>query len=247
MNPLVNIAIEAVRVAGRIITKASERLDLVTVHPKNHWDVVTNVDREVEQRISQVIHKAYPDHALIAEESGAKGQHDITWIIDPIDGTSNFIHNFPHYCTSIGIQVKGRLEHGVIYDPVRDELFVASVGKGAQLNGHKIRCRQQTTLEGAFLATSHFNDGLLPAAKQAMGLRRTGSAALDLAYVAAGRLDGFVAERLQIWDCAAGVVLIREAGGLISDFSGQENHLDNGQVVTANPKLFKHLLQSLHR
>ena len=257
MNPLVNIAVDAARQAGRIIVKASERLDLVTITQKEKFDIVTNVDHESEQKIIQTIRKAYPQHAILAEESGESGQHDVTWIIDPLDGTTNYAHGFPHYCISIGIKVKQKLEHGVIYDPLRDELFVASVGVGAQLNGRKMRCRQHTTLEGAFLAVSHLRHESTPTnvaqspklhglIANTAGVRRTGSAALDLAYVAAGRLDGFFSEQLQIWDCAAGIVLIREAGGLISDFSGSEANLEKGELVAANPKLFKHLLQFLH-
>lgn len=250
MNPLVNIAVEAVRAAGKIILKASERLDLVTIQVKSNFDMVTNVDHEAERKIIQVIHKAYPDHAILAEESGATGEHDITWIIDPLDGTKNFAHGFPHYCISIGIRVKQRLEHGVIYDPLRDELFVASKGRGAQLNGRKIRCRPQVDLAGVFLGMSHmdcassiFQGKTLPIG----GLRRSGSAALDMAYVAAGRLDAFLAQHLQVWDSAAGIVLIQEAGALVSDFSGREDGFEQGDVVAANPKLFKQLLQFIHQ
>lgn len=250
MNPLVNIAVDAVRAAGKIILKASERLDLVTIQVKNNFDMVTNVDHEAEQKIIQVIRKAYPDHAILAEESGATGEHDITWIIDPLDGTTNFAHGFPHYCISIGIRVKQRLEHGVIYDPLRDELFVASKGRGAQLNGRKIRCRPQVDLAGVFLGMSHmdcassiFQGKTLPIS----GLRRSGSAALDMAYVAAGRLDAFLAQHLQVWDSAAGIVLIQEAGALVSDFSGREAGFEQGEVVAANPKLFKQLLQFIHQ
>lgn len=255
MNPLVNIAIDAARQAGRIIIKASERLDLITITPKENFDIVTNVDHESEYKIIQTIRKAYPNHAILAEESGVSGEHDVTWIIDPLDGTTNYAHAFPHYCISIAIKVKQRLEHGVIYDPLRDELFVASVGTGAQLNGRKIRCKQHSTLDGAFLGVSHLcsnNDSprspslkLQQLMNLTAGVRRTGSAALDLAYVAAGRLDGFFAEQLQWWDCAAGIVLLREAGGLVSDFSGSEADLEKGELVAANPKLFKQLLQFL--
>lgn len=253
MNPLVNIAIDAVRSAGRIISKASERPDLVSISRKEAFAVVTNIDHEAERKIIQTIRKAYPQHAILAEESGLSGEHEVTWIIDPLDGTTNFVHGLPHYCVSIGIKVKQRLEHGVIYDPLRDELFVASAGKGAQLNGRKIRCQPQLTLEGAFLGVSHlYRDAAQVSRLHALetstsGIRRSGSAALDLAYVAAGRLDGFLAEHLRLWDFAAGVVLVREAGGLVSDFSGQENDFEQGQLVTANPKLFKHLLQFLHQ
>ncbi len=257
MNPLVNIAVDAARQAGRIIIKAADRLDLLTINPKENFDIVTNIDHESEAKIIQTIRKAYPQHAILAEESGISGEHEVTWIVDPLDGTTNYAHGFPHYCVSIAIKVKNRLEHGVIYDPLHDELFIASAGKGAQMNGRKIRCRQQPALAGAFLGVSHLLhtpdakkirqcDKLHALVANTAGIRRTGSAALDLAYVAAGRLDGFFAEALQFWDCAAGIVLIREAGGLVSDFSGSEASLEQGEVVAANPKLFKQLLGFLN-
>lgn len=253
MNPLVNIAIEAARSAGRLIIRAFERPDLTKITYKTERDFFTDVDRRSEKIIIDTIRKVYPEHAVIAEESGASGQHDFTWIIDPLDGTRNFTHNIPHFAISIAVRVDDRVEHGVIYDPVRDELFIASAGRGAQLNGKRIRMAQQG-LAQALMAFSYANasakESLDLATKIAKlapncgGIRYMGSAALDLAYLAAGRLDGYFANRLNLWDYAAGVLLIQEAGGFVTNWQGDES-LENGQLIAAHPKLFKQIFKAI--
>lgn len=213
------------------------------------------MDQLAEREIINTIHKAYPDHGILAEESG-KSAHEnskYVWIIDPLDGTTNYLHGFPFYAVSIAVQHKNRIEHGVVYDPIRQELFTASRGDGAQLNNQRIRVSKRQNLEGALLGTGFpFKDieklpiylkSFQALTSQASGIRRAGAAALDLAYVAAGRLDGFWELGLSPWDMAAGALIISEAGGLISDFNGAENYLENGNVVTGNPKVFKQLLQ----
>jgi myo-inositol-1(or 4)-monophosphatase len=255
MHPLLNIAISAARNASKHILKFAERIDTVQVIEKKRHDFVSEVDQIAEREIINTIHKAYPDHAILAEESGhaPNDNSQYTWIIDPLDGTTNYLHGFPFYAVSIAIQHKNRIEHGVIYDPVRQELFTASRGAGAQLNNHRIRVSKRSQLEGALLGTGFpfKNIEKLPIylksfealTLQASGVRRAGAAALDLAYVAAGRLDGFWELGLSPWDLAAGALMISEAGGLISDFTGAENYLESGNVVTGNPKVFKQMLQ----
>lgn len=255
MHPLVNIAQQAARSAGRIIVRHIQQLDRITIDKKGQNDFVTEIDRLAETEIINTIHKAYPDHGIFAEESGKPFQQDaaITWIIDPLDGTTNFIHDMPHYCVSIAVQEKQTIQHGVIYDPIRDELFSASRGQGAYMNNRRLRVSKQKQLAGSLLGTgfpySRFNNldaymkSLAAIIPQVAGIRRAGSAALDLAYVAAGRFDGFWELGLKPWDIAAGALLVKEAGGLITDFSGQEKYLENGDIVAANPKLLKLLLQ----
>lgn len=255
MHPLLNIAISAARQAGNIIVRAVDRLDTVQVTAKNKNDFATEIDQLAEQEIIKVIHKAYPQHAILAEESGNHQGNDYLWIIDPLDGTTNFIHGFPHFAVSIAVQYKGRTEHGVIYDPIRQELFTASRGSGAQLNQYRMRVSQRKQLSESLLGTgfpykdfANFPNYLKmfqSLATQSGGIRRAGSAALDLAYVAAGRLDGFWELDLKIWDIAAGVLLITEAGGLISDTEGRENYLTSGNIVAANPKLLRQMLQAI--
>lgn len=256
MHPLLNIAVRAARSAGDIMLRASKRLDLVKKVEKQHNDFVTNIDHLAEQEIIQHIRHLYPYHGILAEEGGRiKGDDDYVWIIDPIDGTTNFIHGFPHFSVSIAVQYKGRLEHGVIYDPVKDELFTATRGSGAFLNDHRIRVSQQLHLAGSLIGTGfpfrhpELLDTYLKMFKkvslEVAGIRRAGSAALDLAYVAAGRLDGFWEFKLSPWDIAAGAILIREAGGLISDFDGAEAFLETGNVAAGTPKVFKGLLKVL--
>lgn len=255
-NPLINIATTAVRSAGTIIMRALDRLDKVKVAQKQPNDYVTEVDQAAEKEIISIIRKAYPNHAIIAEESGEIAGDDYTWIIDPLDGTRNFIHGFPQFAISIAVSYKGKIEHGVIYDPVRQELFLASRGKGAQLNDHRIRVSSHKTLEECLLGTGfpfRHSPNHLRAYTQSLeaviplcgDVRRAGAATLDLAYVAAGRLDGFWEMGLKIWDLAAGTLMIREAGGLVCDFSGAEGYLESGNVVAANPKILKLLLQQV--
>jgi myo-inositol-1(or 4)-monophosphatase len=255
MHPLLNIAITAARNAGNLVLRFSNRVDTIKKFEKMPNDFVTEVDQLVEQEIIQYIRHFYPHHGILAEESGQAKGDEYVWIIDPIDGTTNFIHGFPHFAISIALQCRGRLEHGVIYDPVKQELFYATRGAGAFLNDHRIRVSQQKEIKGALMGTGfpfchqELLESYLKSFKavslKAAGIRRTGSAALDLAYVAAGRLDGFWELKLSPWDIAAGAVLIREAGGFISDFTGAEKFLETGNVVAGTPKVFKELLPLL--
>jgi myo-inositol-1(or 4)-monophosphatase len=213
------------------------------------------VDRLAEQEIINVIKRAYPDHAIMAEESGRTGENDIVWIIDPLDGTTNFLHSFPHYCVSIAVKVKDRIEHAVIFDPLRDELFTASRGEGAKLNDRRLRIAQRRDLTGALLATGfpfkypQHHDAYMDSFKalfpQVADIRRAGSAALDLAYVAAGRVDGYWEIGLQDWDLAAGLLLVEEAGGLVTDFAGQEELFNKGNVVAAGFGVHKLMLEQI--
>lgn len=254
MHPLVNIATTAALEAGKIITRSLDKLKDIQVTEKQKNDFVSEVDIAAEQTIIAVIRKAHPDHAILAEESGSqKTDSDTTWIIDPLDGTRNFLHGFPHFAVSIAVQRNNRVEHGVIYDPIRQELFIASNGKGARMNDQRIRAGSRKTLDESLLATGFpFRDKDLfdnymktfkPLFLTASGIRRAGSAALDLAYVAAGRVDGFWEFKLQPWDMAAGALIIREAGGLVGDFSGSENFLKTGNIIAGNPKIFKAMLK----
>ena len=255
MHPTINIAVKAARAAGRIIMRASEQLDRIQVMEKGQQDFVTNIDQQAEQEIIGILQASFPNHSILGEESGESGSNNHQWIIDPIDGTANFIRGLPHFSISIALCVDGRPEHGVIYDPVRDELFSASRGKGAQLNGRRLRVSPQHKLAPATLATGipfkrrsqlpQYQDCFNQLLPQITDIRRGGSAALDLAYVAAGRLDGYWEIGLGPWDIAAGLLLVQEAGGLIGDFQGGQACFDRGEVVAANPKLFKLLLQQV--
>lgn len=256
-EPMVNIAVRAARAAGNLIIRALGRLDRVKVSEKNPRDYVTDVDQLVEREIIAIIQKAHPDHGIVGEESGEIAGNDYQWIIDPIDGTRNFIHGFPQIAVSIAVLHKGKIEHGVIYDPVRQELFTASRGKGAHLNDRRIRVSTRNQLEECLLGTGFpsrqsiekqaaYIDILKTILPISGDVRRAGSAALDLAYVACGRLDGFWEHGLKIWDIAAGILLIKEAGGLVSDFDGSEDYLKTGDVIAANPKILKHLLKILN-
>ena len=257
MHPMLNIAVRAAREAGNIIARNVDQIDSLTITEKASNDFVSEVDRRAEETIIRTLHKAYPDHSILAEESGNHEGNDYEWIIDPLDGTTNFLHGFPQFAISIALRYKQRLEQAVVYDPLRDEMFTASRGGGAQLNGKRIRVTPRRGLEGALLGTGiPFREEQMPYMEaylnmmQALipgsaGIRRAGSAALDLAYVAAGRLDGFWEIGLNPWDMAAGVLLIEEAGGLISDLTGKATHLQSGDVVAANPRLFKAMLQKI--
>jgi myo-inositol-1(or 4)-monophosphatase len=253
---MLNVAISAARKAGNIITLAAERLDEVEVLVKQPHDYVTEVDRKAEQAIIEIIRNTYPNHAILAEESGEQSGDEFTWIIDPIDGTTNFVRGFPFYCVSIAVKRKDRLEYGVIYDPTRQDLFTAARGHGAQLNQRRIRVTDRQDLQGALLGTgfpfrdkdnlSFYLETFAALFPHISGVRRAGSAALDLAYVAAGRLDGFWEIGLKPWDIAAGALLIREAGGMIGDFMGGDTYFQSGNVATGNIKVFKHILRILH-
>jgi myo-inositol-1(or 4)-monophosphatase len=256
MDPLLSIAIDAARNAGKVIMRYIDRVDSIRIDQKSRHDFVTEVDKSSEQTIIQIIQKKYPNHRIIAEESGLieKDKHaDVTWIIDPLDGTTNYIHGFPQVSVSIAVRFKDHLQQGVIYDPIRDELFSASRGQGAKLNDRRIRVSTCTQLTEALLGTG-FTCKLPPEQLQAyfktmqvfcgqvVGVRRAGSAALDLAYIAAGRLDGFWEMGLKIWDIAAGALIIQEAGGMVADNNGDEHYLQTGNIVAGTPKVFKAML-----
>lgn len=256
MEPLLNIAVSAARQAGDIIIRHMEQVDRIKITEKGLNDFFSEVDIKAEQSIINAIHKAYPNHGILAEESGfVEGSDEAVWIIDPLDGTANYLHGFPFFSVSIALKIKGRIEHGVIYDPLRHECFAASRGRGARLNDRRIRVSKQTQLSASLLGAGvPFRDANLAQryfpTLEAMigkcaGMRRTGSAAMDLAYVASGRLDGFWEFGLQPWDIAAGSLLIREAGGLISDVSGGDDFIKSGDVVAGTPKVFKSLLQTI--
>ncbi|GAA4896710.1 inositol-1-monophosphatase [Ferrimonas pelagia] len=249
MHPMLNIAVRAARSAGTVITRAFEDLDKVEVEQKGLNDFVTNVDRDAEAAIIATIRKSYPQHTIISEECGTQtGEHDeFRWIIDPLDGTTNFMKGIPHFAVSVALQINGKIEHGVVYDPIRNELFSASRGAGVQLDSRRLRVGKHRDIKGTLLATGFpfkqrqhteaylaiFNDLFTDVAD----MRRNGSAALDLAYVAAGRIDGYWEIGLKPWDFAAGELLVREAGGLVSDFTGGHNHLLSGNIVAGAPKI----------
>ncbi len=255
MHPLLNIAVKAARRAGKTILQKAYRIDQLRLDVKGARDFVTEVDLLAERQIVEIIHNAYPNHAILAEEEHTIGGDNYQWIIDPLDGTTNYIHGIPQYCVSIAVQSQNRLEHAVVYDPVREELFTATKGVGAQLNERRIRASNISKFENALIGTgfpfreldnvdlwiSIFRE----LSKRTAGVRRPGSAALDLASVACGRFDGFWEAGLQIWDIAAGALLIQEAGGLISDFKGNQDFLDNGMVVAANSNIYDDLMRMI--
>ncbi len=255
MNPMLNIAIRAVRAAGDIIIRQIDHVQDLPVTKKSRNDFVTEVDKHAEMAIIDTLHAAYPKHAFLAEESGQQGESSYLWIIDPLDGTTNYLHGFPQYAVSIALQVRGKLEQAVVYDPLRQELFTASRGEGAILNNKRIRVSKQKHLEGALLGTGfpfkeqHRLNEYLNSFKalfpMTAGIRRAGAAALDLAYVACGRLDGFWELGLKPWDMAAGVLLVQEAGGMSSEISGGEEYLESGDIVSANPEIIKAILEKI--
>ena len=255
MHPALNIAVKAARRAGQIISRASLDVDLLKVTTKRQSDFVTEVDKAAEAAIIEVLREAYPNHAILAEESGASGgsQAEYQWIIDPLDGTTNFIHGFPQFAVSIALAHNGQVTQGVVYDPERNELFTASKGRGAFLNDRRIRVSKRIKLDDALIGTGFpFReldniDTYLAIFKElagkTAGMRRPGAAALDLAWVACGRLDGFWEFGLSPWDMAAGTLLISEAGGLVSDLAGESSYLETGNLVAGTPKVFSPLLQ----
>jgi myo-inositol-1(or 4)-monophosphatase len=256
MHPMLNIAVRAARRAGSIINRAALDGSGFEVRSKRQNDFVTRVDHASEEAIIDIVRKSYPDHAVLAEESGlAEGSAEYQWIIDPLDGTTNFIHGFPQYCVSIGIRHRGVLAHGVIYDPSRNELFTASKGRGAFLNDRRIRVSKCLRLGDALVGTGFpFKEGarielysgqLKKMMERSAGVRRAGAAALDLAYVACGRLDAFWEMGLSAWDMAAGALMIQEAGGLVGDLRGETGYLDSGEIACATPKVYPTLLETL--
>jgi myo-inositol-1(or 4)-monophosphatase len=255
MNPALNIAIKAARKAGSVMLRRMDRLNSLSVSLKGRNDFVSDVDRQAEEEIIAILHKAYPGHAIMAEECGSRGGDEHLWIIDPLDGTTNYLHGFPQFAVSIAMSTREQIQLGVVYDPLREELFTASRGSGAFLNDRRIRVSPMKGLEGALLGTGfpfrrqeHLDAylGMFKALHaDTAGIRRAGSAALDLAYVAAGRLDGFWEIGLSAWDMAAGALLIQEAGGMVSDFAGGGDHLSTGNVVAGNAKVHAAILQSI--
>jgi len=254
---MLNTAVKAARKAGTIITRASFDVDKLTIRTKRQHDFVSEVDHAAEDAILGVLKDAYPSHGFLAEESGYKDkEREYLWVIDPLDGTTNFLHGVPQYCVSIGLMHKGKPTQAVVFDPTRNELFTASKGAGAYLNDRRIRVSKVDKLDGALISTGfpfkvidHVDDYLRMLKnmmKSTSGVRRAGAAALDLAYVACGRYDGFWEQGLSPWDMCAGALLIREAGGLVGDMEGNEGFLDKGEIVAANGKLFAALLKTLH-
>jgi myo-inositol-1(or 4)-monophosphatase len=255
MHPLLNIGVRAARRAGEIIVRSLQRLESLEVSSKGRNDYVTDVDRAAEREIIAVIHKHYPQHAILAEESGRSGDNDMVWIIDPLDGTTNFLHGFPVFAVSIACEQRGRLECAVVYDPMRQEVFTAARGAGAHLENRRIRVSKQRGLEGALLATGfpyredqRYADAYIEMFKALMvhvaGIRRPGAAALDLAYVACGRVDGFWEMGLKPWDTAAGTLLIQEAGGRIGTLTGAP-YAQGGNLVAGSPRVYEAMLAAL--
>ncbi len=252
---MLNFAVKAARRAGAIINRASDNLDALTVRHKSLNDLVSEVDRAAEDAIVDSLKRVYPDHAILAEESGASGQSEYQWIIDPLDGTTNFLHGLPIYAVSIALAHKGQIQHAVIYDPTRNDLYTASRGSGAYLNDKRLRVSKRDKLIDTLIGTGFpFRMGADIDAYTAMfkdltmktaGIRRPGAAALDLASVAAGRLDGFWEIGLSPWDMAADILMITEAGGLVGDLEGEPNYMENGRIIAANPKIFVQLLQAI--
>jgi myo-inositol-1(or 4)-monophosphatase len=261
MQPLLNIAVRAARRAGEVITRGMNRVHRLDIRAKGQNDFVTEIDMQAEREIIDIVRKHYPDHAFLAEESGHSGggqsgaDAEFVWVIDPLDGTTNFMHGFPQFAVSIGVQRRGRMEHGVVYDPLRQELFTTSRGEGAQLDGKRIRVSGHTGLERALIGTGfpyrsnlHWLDNYMSMFKavtmQTSGIRRPGAAALDLAYVAAGRLDAFWELGLSPWDTAAGTLLITEAGGMVGTVKGDE-YKQQGHIVAGTPKVYAALLEAI--
>jgi myo-inositol-1(or 4)-monophosphatase len=254
MHPMLNIAVKAARRAGSVIQRASHNIDIIRVEKKSANDFVTDVDRAAEQAIIDVIHEAYPTHAILAEESGAKGMgaSEYEWIIDPIDGTTNFLHGHSQYAISIALAHKGQVIEAVVYDPSRNDLYTASRGVGAFLNERRIRVSKRIQLNECLIATGFpvvdqsMIDTYLAILKDVIaktaGARREGAASLDLCNVACGRMDGFFEFNLKPWDIAAGSLIVQEAGGIVTDMQGEQTWLESGDIVAASPKVLAQLL-----
>jgi len=247
MHPLVNTAVKAARRAGNVITQNMDRLHRVRVEAKGRADFVSQVDHEAEAEIVDILLRAYPEHGIIGEEGSTKEGTEYDWIIDPLDGTTNFLHGLPHFCVSIAARGSEGIEHGVVFDPVRNELWTASRGQGTLLNDRRVRVSSLSRFDRAVAATGfsygtrHRIDPWLASIRdvtmKTSGVRRGGSAALDLAYVASGRLDAFWEMELNLWDIAAGVLLVQEAGGIVSDLSGGGDFLESGDILATNAQL----------
>ncbi len=256
MHPMLNTAVKAARRGAAVINRASFDIDRIKVTQKQQNDFVTEVDQAAEQAIIEVLKNAYPDHAILAEESGASAnlhdENENVWIIDPLDGTTNFIHGFPQYCVSIALQQRGQITQAVVYDPTRNDLFTATKGAGAYLNDKRIRVGKRDKIAEGLIGTGfpyrdmqgleQYIEMFRVMTQKCAGLRRPGAAALDLAYVAAGRLDGFFEKGLQPWDVAAGSLLITESGGIVGNFSGESDYLYKGDVLAGSPKIFAQMV-----
>ena len=258
LHPMINVAIKAAREAGKIINRAALDVESVRVSQKQVNDFVTEVDQASEQIIIETLLTAYPDHGILAEESGQEhGAKDseFVWIIDPLDGTTNFIHGFPVYCVSIALAVKGKVEQAVIYDPTRNDLFTATKGRGAYMNDRRLRVSKRIRIQDCLIATGFpFRPGddfktylsmMADVMQRCAGLRRPGSAALDLAYVAAGFTDGLFETGLSPWDVAAGSLLVTEAGGLVGNFTGEADFLHQKECLAASPKIYAQMVSLL--
>jgi myo-inositol-1(or 4)-monophosphatase len=255
MQPLLNIAIQAARQASDVIIRYAHQIERLTISEKSRHDYFTEVDVKAEQTIIQAIHKAHPNHGILGEECGSYLEDaECVWIIDPLDGTSNYLHGFPFYAISIAVQIKNQIEHAVVYDPIRHECFSASRGRGARLNDHRIRVSKQNHLSASMLGVNlqHQYHSAIEKSKieslihECASARRTGSVALELAYVAAGRLDGFFGFGLKPWDIAGGALLVQEAGGMVSDERDGESYLRQGNIFAGTPKVHKALIQFLN-
>ncbi|GAB4119360.1 MAG: inositol monophosphatase family protein [Sideroxydans sp.] len=253
MHPMLNIAVKAARRAGNLIHRAADNIDHLSVTKKSHADYVSEVDRAAERIIVEALLQAYPTHAILAEEGGAQGESEYLWIIDPLDGTTNFLHGVPQYAVSIALQHNGVLTQAVVYDPTKNDLFTATRGRGAFLNDKRIRVSKRKEMTEALIGTGFpytrfehmdaymaiFRDLM----QQTAGLRRPGAASLDLAWTAAGRYDGFFETGLKPWDIAGGALLISEAGGIVSDLAGNQNYLASGHICAGNPFIHEQLLK----
>lgn len=248
MHPLLNVAVMAAHRGGDTLIRSLNQLDRIKVEIKGRNDFVSEVDRAAERAVIDLIHKHYPDHAILAEESGAHGDSEFQWVIDPLDGTTNYLHGFPIFAVSVALLHRGQMEHAAVHDPMRQETFTASRGRGAQLNGHRLRVSGCTSLERSLIGTGFpFRNAerslepyfgmLKKAIAGTAGVRRPGAAAIDLCYVAAGRLDAFWEIGLSKWDLAGGALVIREAGGIVTGLDGGEDFLETGHVLAATPKI----------
>lgn len=256
MSGILNIAVQAAYNAGGLIQQASRSLEHIRVDRKGHNDFVSEVDRRAEQTIIQTIQKAYPNHNILGEESGLiDNNSEFTWIIDPLDGTTNFLHGHPQYSISIGVKHGDKITYAAVFDPNRNDIYTAELGKGAKLNDSRIRVSKTTNLADSLLATGfptydmsfleRYLNIFREMLKSTAGQRRAGSAALDLAYVASGKVDGFWEFNLKPWDIAAGYLLVKEAGGLVCDFDGEQKMLESGNIIAANPKLVTQILKTI--
>ncbi len=258
MDPIIKVGIKAARRAGGLMLRYLDRLEQLSVEKKGRRDFVSEIDRMAEEDIVDTVHYLYPNHRILAEESGdrlsstAPGEDEFEWIIDPLDGTTNFLHGHPHFSVSLGVRRKGVMEHGIIFDPLRDELFTASRNQGAQLENRRIRVSGKGNVEESLIGcgfplremtkldtSMRILKAILP---KVSDVKIGGSAALDLAYVACGRLDGYWEAGLKPWDVAAGSLLVREAGGLVADFGGSQDFMENGNIVAANQRMFNELM-----